>query len=152
MPTHVPPKLPLVLLRHRLAVVRLPADARVPAWATGSPVLSAVVRTPEELSILTTTDHVPAEAQAESGYRAFKVRGPLPFDLIGVFASMVQPLAESRVSIFALSTYDTDYVLVKEGDLETALLVMRRVGHTVEEEPLPVRAGDADAGAPHVGH
>src|SRR5919199_2055911 len=76
------PSLPLVVLPDALAVCRLEADTAVPAWATESPVLSCVTRTPEELSVLTTEAHVPPHARAERGYRALKVDGPLPFNLI----------------------------------------------------------------------
>jgi uncharacterized protein len=133
--SRTPPRLPLDLLPERFAVARLDADAPLPAWATTSRALSAVVRTPTELSILTTEDEVPAEARAERGYRAFRVRGPLPFDLVGIFASMAQPLAEAALAIFALSTYDTDYVLVKEADLDQARAVLEAAGHSISEAP-----------------
>ena len=95
--------------------------------------LSCVTRTPEELSVLTTEAHVPPHARAERGYRALKVHGQLPFDLIGVFASLAQPLAEAGLSIFALSTYDTDYILVKAQDLAAAVSVLRAAGHVIDE-------------------
>jgi uncharacterized protein len=129
------PNLPLVLLPESLAVVRLEAGSAVPAWAYESSVLSCVTRTPDELSVLTTEAHVPLALPAERGYRAFKVQGQLPFDLIGVFASMAHPLAEAGLSIFALSTYDTDYVLVKAHDLEAAVAALRQAGHVVTEPP-----------------
>jgi uncharacterized protein len=126
------PHLPLVLLPDRLAVARLAPDAPLPPWATASAVFSCVARTPDELSVTTTEAHVPRDAQAERGYRALRVRGLLPFDLIGIFASLAGPLAERGLSIFALSTYDTDYVLVKEPDLGAALEALRRAGHTID--------------------
>jgi hypothetical protein len=130
--SHGRPTLPLVVLPDRLAVARLDRSDSVPAWAVASSPLSAVVRTAGELSVLTAEARVPEGARAERGYRAFMVRGPLPFDLIGVFASMAEPLARADISIFALSTFDTDYVLVKEPDLQRAVDVLRRAGHTVE--------------------
>jgi uncharacterized protein len=129
--SYVPPRLPLDLLPGPFAVVRLAPDAEVPAWALVSRTLSAVVRTAAELSILTDEGEVPPEQVAERGYRAFRVRGPLPFDLVGIFASITQPLAEASVAIFALSTYDTDYVLVKERDLEAARRALEVAGHRV---------------------
>ena len=114
-------------------VARLgPADP-LPAWASASTAFSAVVRTPTELSILTTEDAIPQDAPAECGYRAFRVRGSLPFDLVGIFASLAQPLAEASLAIFALSTFDTDYVLVKEAELARAREVLEQAGHTVSE-------------------
>jgi hypothetical protein len=127
------PSLPLVLLPDSLAVCRLDVGAVVPVWATESPVLSCVTRTPQEVSVLTTEAHVPPAMQAERGYRALKVQGELPFDLIGVFASLAQPLAEAGLSIFALSTYNTDYVLVKSHDVAAAITALRQAGHVIAE-------------------
>ena len=127
-----PPALPLVLLPERLAVCRLPADASVPAWATASPLMSAVVRTRGELSVLTTEDMVPASARAERGYRAFVVHGTLPLDLVGILAAIAQPLAAAGIAIFALSTFDTDYVLVRDEEVERARAALEGAGHTVE--------------------
>jgi hypothetical protein len=127
------PAVALVVHPDRLAVARLDPSGGVPAWATASPVLSAVVRTADELSVLTTEAHVPTAVWAERGYRALMVRGPLPFDLVGVFASIAEPLARAGLSIFALSTFDTDYVLVKEPDLALAVGALRRAGHSITE-------------------
>lgn len=128
---HTAPRLPLVLLPDRLAVARLDAAAPVPAWATAA-VPSCVARTADELSVLTVEASIPDGARAERGYRAFMVRGPLPFDLVGVFAAITQPLAEAGVSIFALSTYDTDYVLVRDPDLARARAALEQAGHAIE--------------------
>jgi uncharacterized protein len=128
---HTPPALPLDLLPGGFAVARLQPEEEVPAWALRSRVLSAVVRTPTELSVLTEEAEIPPEVPAERGYRAFRVRGPLPFDLVGIFASVAQPLAEAGLPIFALSTYDTDYVLVKQTDLTAAAAALEAAGHTL---------------------
>ena len=141
MRAYVPPRLPLALLAEPLAVCRLGPDAPVPAWALASRPISVVARTPEELSLLVAARSVPPEdvreagLRVEGGWRAFMVRGPLPFDLVGIFASMTQPLAEARLSIFALSTFDTDYLLVKAGDLERARAVLEAAGHVVQTGP-----------------
>jgi hypothetical protein len=74
---------------------------------------------------------MPSDAVIESGWRALGVVGPLDFSLIGILAALAEPLAAAKVSIFAISTYDTDYVLVREKSLETALAALRRAGHTV---------------------
>ena len=145
-----PPRLELLLLRHRFAIARLAPDAAVPRWAAAPSALSAVVRTGDELSLLTMEVHLPAELAAERGWRTLKVRGPLPFHLLGIMAALAQPLADARVSILPLSTFDTDYLLVKERDLPTALEALRGAGHTIVEEPEPIRAGD-HAPTPHVG-
>ncbi len=69
--------------------------------------------------------------KCEQDYRAFKVEGPLPMQLVGILASIANPLADANLAIFAISTYDTDYVLVKGKDLETAIAVLTRAGHRV---------------------
>ena len=69
--------------------------------------------------------------KVEPGWRAFVVRGPLPFDLVGIFASIAGPLAEAGLSIFALATFDTDYVLVKAADVATARAALVAAGHEV---------------------
>src|SRR5215217_165860 len=130
-----PPRLPLALLDETLAVCRLEPDAPVPGWALASRPISVIARTPAELSLLVVEGAVPAVASREPGlrvegdWRAFVVRGPLPFDLVGIFASMAQPLAQAGLSIFALSTFDTDYVLVKAPDLTRAREVLEGAGH-----------------------
>lgn len=132
--TLTPPTLPLVLLRETLAVCRLPAGAHVPAWAAMPSAFVTVSRTRDELSIITAQRHVPTEQQCERDYRVFKVKGPLPLDLIGIFAAIATPLADAGLSIFPIATYDTDYVLVKAGDLGVALEALRRAGHTIDIE------------------
>jgi uncharacterized protein len=132
-----PPRLPLALLDEPLAVCRLGPGDPVPGWALASRPLSVVARTPTELSLLVAEAAVPAERarepglRVEGGWRAFVVRGPLPFDLVGIFASMAQPLAEAGLSIFALSTFDTDFLLVKGADLTRARAVLEAAGHDV---------------------
>ena len=125
------PRLPLELLPDTLAICRLDAAAPVPAWAAGASRFLTVSRTADELSITTVESAVPADARCERDYRAFRVRGPLPLDLVGIVASIADPLAEVRVSIFAISTYETDYVLVKGRDLDTAVRALVRAGHEV---------------------
>jgi hypothetical protein len=126
--------LTLVVERTPLAVCRLPSDAPVPAWVTAGDALSAVVRTRDELSIIAEQSLVPADARAERGFRALRVAGTLAFELVGVLASIARPLAEARISIVALSTFDTDYVLVRERDLAAARDALARAGHVIEEE------------------
>lgn len=120
--------LTLDLLEGAFAVVRLDPDELVPAWARGG-MLWSITQTPEELSILCASDRVPPGYRTEGPFRALKVRGPLDMAMTGVLASMAGPLAEAGVSIFALSTFDTDYVLVRETAVEAALRVLRLAGH-----------------------
>jgi hypothetical protein len=125
------PRLPLELLPDTLAVCRLAADAAVPSWAASPQGFVTISRTREELSITTTQASVPPGVKCERDYRGFRVRGPLPLDLIGILASIADPLAAAGLSIFAISTFDTDYVLVKGRDLEAAVAALERAGHHV---------------------
>jgi hypothetical protein len=133
--------LPLALLPGTLAVCRLDADAPVPAWALASRPISAIMRTPDELSLVVAESALPGGddeprppgLKVEPGWRAFVVRGPLPFDLVGIFASVAGPLAEAGLSIFALATFDTDYVLVKAADVARAREALVAAGHEVRD-------------------
>lgn len=122
--------LTLVLLPDRLAVCRLPPGAPLPAETGGS--LWSVTRTRNELSLVLAEDAVQDGWKAERGWRCLEVKGPLDFSLTGIMASLAAPLAEARVSLFAVSTYDTDYVLVREESLERAVEALRGAGHRVE--------------------
>ncbi|MFL5495739.1 MAG: ACT domain-containing protein [Gemmatimonadales bacterium] len=121
----------LEVLTDTLAVCRLPADASVPLWATGPSRFLTLSRTSEELSITAVQASVPPELRCERDYRALRVKGPLPLNLIGVLADIANPLAAAGLSIFAISTYDTDYVLVKARDLEPAVVALEGAGHQV---------------------
>ena len=91
----------------------------------------SVTRTPDELSIVCSEASVPPTARAQRGWRALEVQGPLDFSLTGVLAALTAPLAQARISIFALSTYDTDYLLVPGEDLARACATLTAAGHTV---------------------
>jgi hypothetical protein len=117
-----------------LAICRLPAGAPVPEWADNSARFLTISRTAEELSVTTVQGGVPADARCERDYRAIRVRGTLPTTLVGILLSIAEPLADAGLSIFAISTYDTDYVLVKERDLATALGALRGAGHDIESD------------------
>ncbi len=122
--------LPLVLLPDQLAVCRLNADAPYPDWARPGDLL-ALVRTRDELSIVCPERFVPPDIKSERGWRAFQVQGQLDFSLVGILAAIAAPLAQAGVSIFALSTFDTDYVLVKEDTLEDATHALEQAGFLV---------------------
>ena len=124
------PPLTLVLLPETFAVCRLPANAPLPAWALAGP-FCAITRTAEELSIVCVEEHAPANVLCQPGWRCLQVAGPLDFALTGVLASLAQPLAAAGVSIFAISTYDTDYLLVPDEALDASLAALRSAGHTL---------------------
>ena len=121
----------LALLPHRMAVAQLSADAAIPEWASG-PFVS-ITRTAAELSIVCTEKAVPDGIRCERGWRIFEVAGPLDFSLTGVLSAVAAPLADAGVSIFAMATFDTDYVMVKDVDLERAVDALRAAGHIVQE-------------------
>jgi enamine deaminase RidA (YjgF/YER057c/UK114 family) len=119
----------VTVLPELLAVCRLAASDRVPSWALElHEGLVSITRTPDELSIVCPDEAVPPDVEVESGWRALKVPGPIPFDQVGVLASLAGPLTAAGISLFAVSTYDTDYVLVKEADLERALAALETPG------------------------
>ncbi len=120
----------LLLLPETYAVCRLEKNAPAPDWGTRG-LFSSVTRTPEELSVVCPDAQVPRRVKRESGWRVLKVEGPLDFSLTGVLASLTAPLAREGISVFALSTYDTDYLLVKEEKREKAIQALREEGYEV---------------------
>lgn len=118
----------LQVLPEVLAVCRLAADDALPLWLPARSFLS-VTRTAVELSVVCAADAVPAGIRCEPGWRALAVAGPLDFALTGILASIATPLADAGISIFAISTFDTDYVLVKAERLNDAIEALRRAGH-----------------------
>lgn len=134
----------LDLLRGEFAIVRLDASAGVPPWiaaggihaAAESAAFLSITRTREELSIVCESSQVPAEIAAERGYRCMKVEGPLDFSLVGVLASLAEPLARAGIPILAISTFDTDYILVRNTQIESAIAALEslgNMGHVVRE-------------------
>ena len=119
----------LQLLPGEFAICRLPPHQPVPDWAAGS--FCSITRTAEELSIVCEQHRPPPNATTEPGWRALKVEGPLDFALTGILASLAGPLAAAGIPIFALSTFDTDYVLVKHHNLPAALAALSEAGHEI---------------------
>ncbi len=120
----------LHLLPGAFAVAQLPPTDSLPAWwpAEG---LRHASWTDEELSLVCTEDAVPASVRCRRGWRAFRLQGPFAFELTGILKSVLDPLAAAGVGIFALSTYDTDYVLVQQEHLEVAVAALASAGHRV---------------------
>jgi hypothetical protein len=114
-----------------LAVARLDPVGPLPDWAQPAGGLSAVVHAPGEVTVVCAAARVPDGVRAERGWRALRVAGPLDFALTGVLATIAVPLADAGVSIFAVSTFDTDYVLVRADRLEAAVGALRAAGHRV---------------------
>lgn len=112
----------------RLAVCRLEAGDPVPAWC-GAGGFMAVVRTPAELSIVCDEAAVPAGVKGQRGWGVIELVGPFDFNLTGVLSSVLTPLAEAKVPIFALSTFDTDWILIPGEHLEKAVRTLTAAGH-----------------------
>lgn len=127
--------LTLTALPDRYAVIRLDAGSAIPHWAVQTPGFFSVTRTADELSVVCGERHVPTSIDAERGWRGFKLEGPFPFNAVGVLKSVLDPLAEARVGILAISTFDTDYVLVKAAQFEQAVTALTRFGHAVNTAP-----------------
>jgi hypothetical protein len=117
----------LQLLPDRLAVCRLASGDSLPSWATGTFV--SITRTSDELSVVCAESAVPDDVKSARGWRALKVEGVLDFSLVGILASLAEPLAAAGVSIFAISTHDTDYILVREQDLRNSIDTLSAAGH-----------------------
>ena len=116
----------------RLAIARLARDAALPAWARGRFVNFA--RTPDELSIVCAEANVPAEVVHERDKLALGIVGTVPMTTIGVLAALCGALAEARVPVFVLSTYDTDWLLVSAERFAEAKRALERAGHRVDGE------------------
>jgi hypothetical protein len=123
-------KLSLIVLHLELAICRRDRDGEIPEWAAQGEFLS-ITRTPDELSIVCPAYVVPENQVCERGWRAWRVAGTFDLGAVGVLAALASPLAEAGVSIFVISTHDTDYLLVKAEDMERAGVALRQAGHQV---------------------
>ncbi len=125
------PKVTLQLQAGEYAACRLLPSEPVPAWATAGG-FSSVTHTTDELSIICAAAFVPANVHAERGWSLFKFQGPFAFTATGILSAVLTPLATAKVGILALSTFDTDYLLVKTSNLDAAVRALETAGHTVQ--------------------
>lgn len=114
----------LSVLPQTFAICRLEKTARIPEWALRGSQFSSITASSEEISIVCDESVVPPDVKSVKGWRAFKVEGELDLSMTGVVASLTAPLAEAGISVFTLSTYDTDYLLVKTEKFEDAVKVL----------------------------
>jgi hypothetical protein len=121
------PRLSLSVLGETLAICRLEKDAPIPDWALTECFVS-ITRTGDELSIVAPQAGIPDSTKCVRGWRCLKLEGPFDFSSIGVLASVTAPLAQAGISVLALSTFETDYLLVKGEDVEQALQVLSEAG------------------------
>ena len=121
----------LIVARDAFAVCRLERDAPLPGWATASCFFS-ITRTSDELSVVCPQENVPEGVRCERGWRCLRVAGTIPLSVVGVLAALTAPLAEAGVGVFVVSTFDTDYLFVKEAEFSAAIAALREAGHSVE--------------------
>lgn len=125
--------LTLKVIPGSFAICQFPPQTELPEGVLHLPFWSAT-RTSQELSLVLPEGHIPLGCRAEHGWRALEVAGPLDFNLTGILASIAQPLAAAGISIFALSTYNTDYILLRTTVFQTACLALTENGFIIEEE------------------
>jgi hypothetical protein len=110
------------------AIVRLAPGAGVPEWTTHGE-FTSITRTSDELSVVCLSENVPPEIRPPQRWVCLKLQGPFPFSLTGVLLSFIEPLSSNKIPIFAISTYDTDYVLIQEEFGRAALDQLQKAGH-----------------------
>lgn len=123
-------KLTMKLLRGKYGVCRLDKSDLIPEWMQNSDFLS-ITRTQEELSVVCSEESIPNDIKCEKDWRILKIEGPLDFSLVGILASISTVLAQKKISIFAVSTYDTDYILVKNKDIDSAIAALTSEGYEI---------------------
>lgn len=122
----------MMLLEDVFAVCGLESDAPIPLWATESDSFFSITKTVNELSIVCSQDRVPEGVKCENDFRCVKILGPLDFSLIGILSSVSNILANANISIFVISTFDTDYVLIKQKDIGKAIKALNKNGFDVD--------------------
>jgi hypothetical protein len=121
--------LEFTLFPDAFAVARLDPSQPAPVWATGG--FLSITRTADELSVVCRADLIPAEARADRGWRCLKLEGPFALTETGIAAEFTSILAAAGVSVFVISTFDTDYLLVKNEHLPAATASLRKAGHVI---------------------
>lgn len=130
-------KLTMKLLKEKYSVCRLDKNAALPTWVMNGEFFS-ITKTEDELSIVCLQENLPhniqyelINIQCEKDWRILKVEGPLDFSLVGILSSISGLMAKEKISIFALSTYDTDYILVKENNIDAAINILLKNNYDV---------------------
>lgn len=117
----------LRVLSGSFAVARLGPRSAIPDWVVGE--ITCVARTPNELSIVCAESQVPESARCNRPWRCLEVAGPLDFSQVGILSSLTATLHEAGLSVFVFSTFDTDYLLVREEKLDRATATLKEAGH-----------------------
>jgi hypothetical protein len=128
-------ELTLKVLEGKYAVSKLAPDDPFPLWADAFGDFTSITRTAEELSVVCPENRLPKKLDAERDWRIIKIEGILDFSLVGILAALASVLSGAGISIFAVSTYNTDYILVRETALEKAVLVLKEAGYRLQEAP-----------------
>lgn len=118
------------------AIVRFASDAAVPDWATKGE-FTSITRSADELSLVCPTENLPADVRSSHRWICLKLKGPFRFSLTGVLLSFIEPLSYGAIPVFAISTYDTDYVLVQEPDVAGTLDALLHAGHELQQDESP---------------
>jgi uncharacterized protein len=121
-------QLKFLWLKGPYAIVRLAGDATVPEWATKGD-FTSITRTADEVSIVCLLENLPRDLHSSHRWQCFKLEGPFPFSQIGILLSFIEPLSSAGIPIFAISTFDTDHVLIPDEFADVALDAVRRAGH-----------------------
>lgn len=132
----------LKILESEFSICHLDNRNEIPQWLKTAKIFS-VTRTKDELSVVCPTSLVPAGVESSSGWSCIEVKGPLSFDQVGILASIASPLARAGISIFVISTYLTDYILVRKKQLKAAISTLKQAGHTVVS-PRKVTISDSE--------
>lgn len=121
----------LILLKNIFGICKLKPIEQIPSWATQGPLFS-ITKTEDELSIVCEQNFIAKEtADISLNWRCLKIKGPLDFSLTGILSSLLNPLADNKIGIFALSTFDTDYILIKEEKINAAIEVLKQAGFII---------------------
>jgi uncharacterized protein len=123
-------KLTFRRLTGRYAIVRLAPDATIPDWASPGE-FTSITRTGDELSIVCPIENLPDDVSSPHRWYCLKLEGPFPFSLTGILLSFIEPLSSNSIPVFAISTYDTDYVLIQEEFVKAALDRLQKAGHSL---------------------
>lgn len=124
--------LTMEVLPDKIGICKLAVNQEIPLWAFQGEFFS-ITKTTEELSVVCSEENIPGDVLCERGWRALKLRGPFPFDLVGIVAQVSAAVARAGVGIFVISTYDTDYIRIKAKDLDPAVKALRNDGQRVIE-------------------
>jgi len=127
------PRLTLDPVAGSYAICRMSPGDSLPPWVVNGTFFS-VTRTPTELSVVCDVASVPSDVKADAPWSALAVRGPLNLNMTGVLPALATPLATAGISIFVVSTFDTDYLLVRSQDTDRAVRVLRAAGHDISDD------------------